>query len=93
MGKTLKEKHQEMLNSDPEYAQAFVDMEEEFQFTGELIKARIRSGLTQKQLAEKMGTTQSTIARLESGASIPTLRSLKRYAQATGSKIKIFLEA
>ncbi|MDA8135957.1 MAG: helix-turn-helix transcriptional regulator [Desulfobacteraceae bacterium] len=93
MGKTLKEKHQEMLNSDPEYAQSFVDMEEEFQFTEELIKARIRSGLTQKQLAEKMGTTQSTIARLESGTSIPTLRSLKRYAQATGSRIKIFLEA
>ena len=93
MGKTLKEKHKEMLNSDPEYAQAFIDMEEEFQFTEELIKARIRSGLTQKQLAEKMGTTQSTIARLESGTSIPTLRSLKRYAQATGSRIKIFLEA
>ncbi len=93
MGKTLKEKHQEMLSSAPEYAQAFIDMEEEFQFTEELIKARIRSGLTQKQLAEKMGTTQSTIARLESGTSIPTLRSLKRYAQATGSRIKIFLEA
>jgi len=93
MGKTLKEKHKEMLNNDPEYTQAFIDMEEEFQFAGELIKARIRSGLTQKQLAEKMGTTQSTIARLESGASIPTLRSLKRYAQATGSRIKIFLEA
>jgi len=93
MGKTLKEKHKEMLNNDPEYTRAFIDMEEEFQFAGELIKARIRSGLTQKQLAEKMGTTQSTIARLESGASIPTLRSLKRYAQATGSKIKILLEA
>ena len=93
MGKTLEEKHKEMLNSDPEYAQAFVDMEEEFQFAGELIKARIRSGLTQKQLAEKMGTTQSTIARLESGSSIPNLRSLRRYAQATGSKIKISLEA
>lgn len=89
----MGEKHKEMLTNDPEYAKAFSDMKEEFQFARELIKARIRSGLTQKQLAEKMGTTQSTIARLESGGSLPSLRSLKRYARATGSKFKISLEA
>jgi predicted transcriptional regulator len=93
MGKNMEEKHKEMLVKDLEYAKAFHDMEEEFQFAEELIKARIRSGLTQRQLAEKMGTTQSTIARLESGSSLPSLRSLKRYARATGSKFKISLEA
>ena len=89
MGKSIEKKHMEMVVGDPEYARAFADMEVEFQLAGELIKARIRSGLTQKQLAEKMGTTQSSLARLESGNSLPSLRSLKKYAYATGSKIKI----
>jgi predicted transcriptional regulator len=93
MGKSIEEKHREMLVGDPEYAQAYTDMEEEFQLARELIKARIRSGLTQKQLAEKMGTTQSSIARLESGSSLPSLRSLKRYAYATGSKVRIVLDS
>jgi len=91
MGKSIEEKHKEMLVGDPEYAKVFADMEEEFQLVNELIRARIRSGMTQKQLAEKMGTTQSSVARLESGGSLPSLRSLKRYAYATGSKIKISL--
>ncbi|MCA1795772.1 MAG: helix-turn-helix domain-containing protein [Desulfobacteraceae bacterium] len=93
MGKRIEEKHREMLAGDPEYAEAFADMEEEFTLVRELINARIRSGLTQKQLAEKMGTTQSSVARLESGSSLPSLRSLKRYACATGSKMRIYLES
>ncbi|EMS80488.1 helix-turn-helix domain-containing protein [Desulfotignum phosphitoxidans] len=93
MGKSIEEKHREMLVGDPEYAQAFAGMEEEFQLARELIRARIKSGLTQKQLAEKMGTTQSSVARLESGSSLPSLRSLKRYAYATGSKMRIYLES
>jgi transcriptional regulator with XRE-family HTH domain len=52
-------------------------MEEEFTFARELIKVRIRSGLTQQQLAEKMGTTQSSVSRLESGSSLP-IRILHR---------------
>ncbi|HMB30220.1 MAG TPA: helix-turn-helix domain-containing protein [Desulfohalobiaceae bacterium] len=39
-----------------------------------------------------MGTTQSAIASMESGKPLPSLRSLKKYAQATGSKIRISLE-
>ncbi|WP_052507200.1 helix-turn-helix domain-containing protein [Desulfonatronovibrio magnus] len=93
MGKALDQKHKEMMNGDPEYARAYADMEHEFDFARELIKARIRAGLTQQQIAEKMGTTQSTVARLESGGYMPSLRSLHRYAQATGSKVKIILEA
>ncbi|WP_045213930.1 hypothetical protein, partial [Desulfonatronovibrio magnus] len=46
MAKALDQKHKEMMNSDPEYAKAYTDMEDEFQFAEELIKARIRAGLT-----------------------------------------------
>ncbi len=92
MGKNIEQKHAEMLKNDPEYVQAYIEMEDEFQFAGELIRARIRAGLTQQQVAEKMGTRQSTVARLESGSTMPSLRSLQRYAHATGSKVKISLE-
>lgn len=92
MGKSMEKKHEEMLARDPEYVREYSRMEEEFQFVRELIRARMRAGLTQKQVAEKMGTTQSTVARLESGSTMPSFRSLQKYAQATGSKIKISLE-
>ena len=92
MGKSLHEKHLELLN-DPVYSQEYAQQEQEFTFARALIQARIRSGLTQKEVAERMGTTQSVIARMESGNPLPSLRSIQRYAQATGSKIRISLEA
>ncbi|WP_291322511.1 helix-turn-helix transcriptional regulator [Desulfonatronospira sp.] len=92
MGKSMEEKHREMLDRDPGYALEYARMEEEFQFVRELIRARVRAGMTQQQVAEKMGTTQSTVARLESGGTMPSLRSLQKYAWATGSKVKISLE-
>jgi len=91
MGKKLNKKHSELLQ-DPEYSKEFYAQKEEFNLARELIKARIKAGLTQSEVAERMGTTQSVIARMESGRPLPSLRSLQRYAQATGSKIKISLE-
>jgi transcriptional regulator with XRE-family HTH domain len=52
-------------------------------------KARLRAGLSQAELASRMGTSQSTIARLESGQSLPSTKTLLRYAEATGSKAAI----
>jgi ribosome-binding protein aMBF1 (putative translation factor) len=92
MSKLLNEKHLEMLQH-PEYAKEYAAQEEEFQIARILIRARSRSGLTQKQVAERMGTTQSVIARMESGKPTPSVKSLQRYAQATGCKMKITLEA
>lgn len=65
----------------------------EFAIARELIAARVRAGLTQTEIAQRMSTTQSTIARLESGRSLPSLRTLARYAEATGSRTVIKLEA
>ncbi|OZB79608.1 MAG: hypothetical protein B7X29_00105 [Halothiobacillus sp. 13-55-115] len=53
--------------------------------------ARDRAGLTQTQLAERMNTTQSNIARLESGKSLPGLRTLQRIAEATNSRASVTL--
>lgn len=64
----------------------------EFELASELIAARTRAGLTQSELAERMHTTQSTIARIESGRSMPSMRTLARYAEATGSRAVVRLE-
>ncbi|MFC4298007.1 helix-turn-helix transcriptional regulator [Castellaniella hirudinis] len=64
----------------------------EFAIARELISARVRAGLTQDQVADRMHTTQSTIARLESGRTLPSMRTLARYAEATGTRPIIKLE-
>jgi len=75
---------------DPEFKKEYDALEEEFALIGELLKARTRAKLTQAQIAKRMGTSQSAVARLESGRS-PSLASLRKYAKATGSKVEIKL--
>jgi DNA-binding XRE family transcriptional regulator len=61
--------------------------------SAELVKARLRAGFSQVELAARMGISQSTIARLESGQTLPSTKTLLRYAQATGSKFRVRLSA
>jgi transcriptional regulator with XRE-family HTH domain len=77
---------------DPEYRREYEGLEEEFALASAIIEARSRAGLTQEQLAAKMQTSQSAIARLESGRSIPSGRTLKRFARATGTRLRISFE-
>jgi transcriptional regulator with XRE-family HTH domain len=77
---------------DPKYRAEYDALEEEFALASALIEARSRAGLTQKQLAAKMETSQSAIARLESGRTIPSGRILKRFARATGTRLRITFE-
>lgn len=73
---------------DPEYRKEYEALDDEFA----LIAARARAGLSQAQLAKRMKTTQSAIARLESGRAKPSTRTLERFAAATGHRLKIVLE-
>ena len=54
-------------------------------------RLRLLRGLTQAQLAEMIGTRQSTIARLENGTSAPSLSFLAKIAEALGAKIEFKL--
>lgn len=56
-----------------------------------LIRARTRANLSQSELAKRLGTTQSAIARLEGGGISPSLSTLRRYAEATGARLQIEL--
>jgi len=73
----------------PGVRKAYDALEHEFAFLDEVLKARASSGLTQAQLAERIGTTQSAIARLESGAGKPSVATLQRYADALGYSVEI----
>ena len=77
---------------DPAYRKEYDALEEEFALIAEVAKARQRAGLSQAQLAKRMKTTQSTIARLESGRGRPSTRTLSRFAKATGHRLKISFE-
>ena len=64
----------------------------EYAVASEMLAARSRAGLTQEVVASRMGTTKSTVSRLESaGKHAPSLTSLKKYAEAVGCNIEIKL--
>ena len=54
-----------------------------------MIRARSEAGLTQEALAERMGTTQSAIARLEGGRVSPLVERLRRYAAGVGKQLRV----
>ena len=91
-GKTMKwNDAKNIINSDPEVAKALQENEFEYQLVREFINARIEKNLTQKQLADMVGTRQSNISRLEGGAYNPSVGFLNKVAKALDKKIKINL--
>lgn len=77
---------------EPKYRKAYEALEEEFALASAVIDVRNRAGLSQKELARKMGTTQPVVARLESGRVRPSMRTLQRLARATRSRLLITFE-
>ena len=80
------------LRKDPAYVAAYDALEEEFALASSLIKARGDADMTQEQVAKAMGTTQAVVARLESGRTRPSTRTLDRFAKATHSRLRITFE-
>ncbi len=74
---------------EAKYRKEYDALEKEFVLASAVIEARGRAGLSQRALARKMGTTQPVVARLESGRTRPSLRTLERFAEATGSRLHI----
>jgi transcriptional regulator with XRE-family HTH domain len=68
-------------------------LDEEFNFLDEFLKARAAAGVTQAEVAERIGTTQSAVARLESGGGkhSPSLATLQKYAHALGCRLELRL--
>ena len=79
--------HRQWLK-DPEYRAAYDALGPEFEAAAAVIRARALAGLSQEALARRAGTSQAAIARLEGGRVEPNLRTLKRIAAATGTRLK-----
>jgi len=84
----ISEMHRKWLK-EPKYKKAYDALEEEFVLASAVMEVRKRAGLTQEELARRMGTTQPVVARLESGRTRPSMRTLQRLAEATGSRLLI----
>ena len=79
----------EEWSRDPEYREAYEKLGSEFELSRSVIEARTNASLTQAQLAERMKTTQSVVARLESGRTHPSTKTLEKIAMATGTRLRI----
>jgi predicted transcriptional regulator len=79
------------LLKDKQIKRAYDDLGPEFTVIEMIIKRRIGEGLSQKELAQRIGTKQSAISRLESGNYNPTLSFLQKVGEALNAKLKISL--
>ena len=88
--------YDEMLNEElknPEFHEEYDALEEEFEVAKQVIALRLKKGLTQKELAEKVKTSQSCIARLESGTyRNPSISFLRRVGHELGVQPHIRFE-
>lgn len=88
--------HNEMIKEwmqDPQFKDEYDALEEGFALFDELLKARKEAGLTQAEVAERMGTKTSAVARLEAGGGnkkhSPSIATLQKYAEAVGCHLEI----
>ena len=79
------------LLSDPKVKKEYDRLAPRYAVISALIDARIKKGMTQKDVADRLGTKQSAIARLEGGNVNPSLEFLQRIAQVMGYKVNIHL--
>ena len=77
----------------PDVRREYEGLKEEFEILDEILKARAEAGVTQAELAARMGITQSAVARLETAMRkhSPSIGTLKRYAAALGYRLQLRL--
>ncbi|MEK7567549.1 MAG: helix-turn-helix transcriptional regulator [Patescibacteria group bacterium] len=82
-------KLKQKLMKRPGFKKAYDDLEFEFKLIEAMIEARVRKGVTQKQLAQKIGVAQSALARFESGRINPRLSFLKKVTHGLGLTLTV----
>ena len=80
------------MMKDPEFKAEYDRLEPEYQIIRAIIDKRLKKNMSQKELAEKMGTKQSALSRLESGTYNPSLAFLKKVAAALDAKLSISIK-
>lgn len=77
---------------DADYVAAYDALDEEFSMAAALIEARSKADLTQEEVAARMETSQSYVAKMEGSRVNPSVKTLRRFAAATGTRLKIAFE-
>lgn len=85
---TLAEWHRESMRN-PEFKKAYDALQPKYDLIRVILDARLKRGVTQAELARRAGTTQSAIARFESGASNPTLDFVSKVSLALGARLEV----
>ena len=83
--------HKKQLLRDPKVRRALKENELEFQIAKSVIEARIKRGITQKELAKRLKTKQSVISRVETVKTTPSLSFLKRLAATLNVPLRVEL--
>jgi len=86
--RTAHERQASGIKKTRDYAKIKRDFDVEYEVAREVAKARADAGMTQRQLAEAMGTTQSVISRIERGANV-SIETLQRYVTACGHSLQV----
>lgn len=76
---------------DKRFRRTYEEIGPEMEIAFAIAAARMHAGLTQQELAERVGTTQSVVSRWESGGSRPSTKSMQRIAEATQTRLKVEL--
>jgi len=90
---TLQQYIDERLLSDPEFKRGYDRLGPLYSLITEVIRLRLDQGLTQKEIAERMGKQQPAIARFEAGNTVPTLTFLQDISEALGARLVVRIEA
>ena len=85
---TLKE-YKDGRMKDPEFAQAYADIQPEMNVIRAIIDARVNNNMTQKDLSERTGIAQTEISKLENGTRNPSIKLLQRLADGMGMVLNI----
>ncbi|WP_173009324.1 helix-turn-helix transcriptional regulator [Methylobacterium sp. P1-11] len=83
--------HQQMMDEDPAYRAAWEASELPMMIAFALCDARRRANLTRAEVASQIGVSEAVVGRWERGVRVPSLASLRRYADVTGSRLRIDL--
>lgn len=87
------EDYKKKLQQDPEYVAAEKELKPILDLADEVLRLRIEKGWSQAELAERAGTKQSNISRLESGLANPSMKFLQKVANTFGTELEVCLQA
>lgn len=86
------QKHLDELKQDPEFVAEYDALDTQYAFARQVIAARIKEGMTQAELAKRIGTSQANISKLEHGTLNPSFDMARRIADGLGKKLLVSMK-